>query len=233
MKPLIGLTPLYDSEHPNLWMRDTYQDILQQSGAIPVVLSFDSDPADVAAILRRLDGIVFTGGADVNPALYGQEKKPFCGENVERRDVLEKELFQQAYARDMPIMGICRGSQFINVMLGGTLYQDILTERPNSFDHRMRDHFDEISHWVEIQQDTPLFDVVGSATFPVNSIHHQGIRGLSPYLEPMALSTDGLVESFYAPAKRCVWGIQWHPEFAFKSEPRQREIVEAFVARCA
>ena len=232
MKPLLGITPVYDGERGREWLRVNYCDLFEEAGAIPLVLSFDIDRSDVEREVDVLDGIVFVGGADVDPSLYGERRVEECGDSSPKRDEFESLLFDVAHGKDKPIFGICRGCQFINVKLGGTLWQDISSQRPASYDHRMPDNYASASHLVEIIPDTPLHDAVHTTSFPVNSIHHQGIKAIANDLRAMAYATDGLVESVWEPGRTCVWGVQWHPEYAFREEPRQLDIARAFVGRC-
>ena len=129
MKPIIGLSPLYDDEKQGLWMRPGYLDVVYACGAIPLVLPFDSDAVDVEQMLSICDGLIMTGGADVNPRLYGEEPLSECGPLQPIRDELEYRLLDQAIEADMPILGICRESQILNVFLGGSLYQDLSSQK--------------------------------------------------------------------------------------------------------
>ncbi len=232
MKPIIGLSPLYDSERSCFWMRATYREVLVASGAVPIVLPYDPEPEDVERVLSVCDGLLLTGGADIQPSLYGQAPSEHLGPLQPKRDELDSVLFRTAYDWDMPVFGICRGMQFINVSLGGTLYQDLPTQKPQSYDHVMKSHYETPSHWVEILEETPLAEVVGQRTFPVNSIHHQAVHRLADGLAPMALSVDGLIEGVWDESRRFCMGVQWHPEFAWHEEPRQQKIMRAFVEAC-
>ena len=117
-KPIIGVTPLYDIERESIWMLPGYLEVLTACGGLPVILPLEADGTDPQQLVDMCDGILFTGGQDVAPALYGQEPLPLCGECHEGRDKLEQALFKAAFQADLPIFGICRGMQFINVMMG-------------------------------------------------------------------------------------------------------------------
>ncbi len=232
-KPVIGVTPLYDDAKRSIWMFPGYMNLLKACGALPVILPFTADPSDVSEILDGLDGLLLTGGHDVNPAIYGQSPLPACGPPHEGRDTLECLLFTQALERDMPVFGICRGLQFINVMMDGTLFQDLPSQHPSSLRHHMSPPYDRPIHTVDVVADSPLAQVVGTGTLKVNSYHHQGIDKLGEGLQTMAVAPDGLVESVCMPFHRFVWGVQWHPEFMWRKYPQQRAIVQAFVDVCS
>ena len=232
MKPIIGLSPLYDAEKRGLWMRPGYLDVLYACGAIPLVLPFDSDAVDVEQMLSICDGLILTGGADVNPRLYGEEPIEQCGELQPIRDELEYRLLDKALEEDMPLLGICRGSQILNVYLGGTLYQDLSTQLPGTFNHAMEPPFESLCHKVTLEKGEPLHEFMGEDELPVNSVHHQAIRRVAPELVPLARSFDGVVEGTWMPGKRFVWGVQWHPEWLWDVDERQKRIVQHFVDVC-
>lgn len=231
MKPIIGLSPLYDEEK-GLWMRPGYLDVLYACGAIPLVLPFDTDKVDVEQMLSICDGLLLTGGVDVNPSLYGEEPIPECGEIQDIRDRLEYRLMDQALEANMPVLGICRGSQILNVYLGGSLYQDLGTQLKASFNHTMCPPYETPCHRVTLEPGKPLRQLLGIDEIPVNSIHHQAIKRLAQSLEVMARSNDGVIEAVWMPGKRFVWGTQWHPEWIWRIDERQRSIVQRFVNEC-
>lgn len=230
-KPLIGVTPLYDNALESVWMIPGYLEVLSACGALPVILPFA--PADAALMAQECDGLLFTGGNDISPSLYEEEPDPACGELCPRRDELEYALLSEALNRDVPLLGICRGAQFINAALGGSLYQDIPSQMPAAVSHCMKSPYDRHWHKVSLMPDTPLSSLLKTTTLPVNSYHHQGIRELSFQLCPMAYSPDGLVEAFYHSSKTFTWGVLWHPEFLWQKDHDQRIIFQAFVDACS
>ena len=200
-KPIIGVTPLWDEEKKSYWMLPGSLEGVKEAGAIPVILPLTTNGADIAQLADLCDGFLFTGGQDVDPQLYGEAK---------------------------PILGICRGIQFLNAALGGTLYQDLPTEHPSEIGHSMKPPYDRMAHTVHIWPMTPLASLLGKTELEVNSCHHQAIRSLAPSLVEMARSTDDLIEAMYLPGKTFVWGVQWHPEMSLQEES-SRKIFEAFV----
>ncbi len=231
-KPVIGVTPLYDDERESIWMLPGYVDALKSYGALPLILPFTSSDADIAQLVDMCDGILFTGGHDVDPALYEERKSPKCGEVSTQRDKLEFALLQRALMIDLPVLGICRGAQFINVCLGGTLYQDIPSQLPSAVQHHMAPPYDRPCHEVSLVPGTPLYYLLKATKLQVNSYHHQGIRDLSFQLSPMAYASDSLIEAFYHPMKSFTWGVQWHPEFLWEKDGAQRQVFQAFVEAC-
>lgn len=229
-KKCIALSPLWDADDNRIWMRTTYPDAVRDSGGIPVILPLHSPAEDVVQILDLCDGLILTGGPDVHPKLFGEEVKPACGTICEARDTLEQTLYHHALQRDMPILGICRGIQTINVFQGGSLYQDLPTEHPSQVSHNSERPYDRVIHHVTLTG--PLRDLLGLERLGVNSIHHQAIRDLGADLEVMAVADDGVVEAVRHREKRFVWGVQWHPEFSFQVDENSRRIVKAFIDAC-
>lgn len=229
-KPIIGVTPLYDDERESVWMLPGYMQALTACDALPVILPFDS--GSIADIIDLCDGFLFTGGHDVSPELYNEQRLRECGAVNNDRDSLESELFRKAYEADMPVFGICRGIQLINALLGGALYQDLPTQLKSDIAHKMTPPYNREWHNVNIIKDTPLYDLLNIETMGVNSYHHQAIKVLSDKVKPMAASPDGIVEAIYCPHKLYIQAVQWHPEFSWKSDERQLKIVGSFVDAC-
>jgi len=227
-KPVIGVLPLYDKEKESLWMLPRYMDALEAAGAIPVMLPLTSDEESIRDLAALFDGFLFTGGPDVEPAMYGEEQKPTCGETCPARDVLEKLVFEAVLPLDKPILGICRGIQMLNVLLGGTLHQDIPTEVETELIHRQKAPYDQPSHEVTLVKGSPIHQLLGEDVIPVNSCHHQAIKDLAPGLTVMAAAADGVIEAVYHPEHRFFWAVQWHPEYSWRADNRSLEIIRAF-----
>ena len=229
MKPLIGITPLVDTGRESLWMLPGYMDGIAEAGGMPVMLPLTHDSADLAHLTTMCDGLLFTGGHDVSPYLYSATPSAECGECSDERDRMELLLLREAIRQDKAVMGICRGIQFINAALGGTLYQDLPTEHPSDVEHHMTAPYDRHVHNVSILPSTPLHSLLGITTLGVNSYHHQAIRTLATDLTAMATSTDGLVEAVYHNTMRYLRAYQWHPEFSYKTDEASRKIFADFV----
>ena len=211
-KPVIGICPLYDEKKESYWMLPGYMKMLEAAGAVPVMMPLTVAPGTLAYFLETCDGFLIPGGQDVSPELYGAEKLEFCGVNIPQRDEMDALILKEAIRRDKPVLGICRGHQLMNAVLGGTLYQDLPAQFGEAVCHRMTPPYDAQAHEVTLVAGTPLAELLGMEKLGVNSRHHQAIRALAPCLKPMAVAADGLVEAVYHPDCRFVWGLQWHPE---------------------
>ena len=231
MKPLIGLTPIVDAGRDSLWMLPGYMQGLEAVGGIGMMLPLTDDAAMLKDIVDRVDGLLLTGGNDVAPVLYGETKETFCGENDPRRDRLEARLIELALQADKPVFGICRGLQILNVVLGGTLYQDLKTQTGTEITHSMDKPYDRTVHEVNILPDTPLAALYRPGPLAVNSRHHQGIKGLAPALRAQAVASDGLIEAVYLPEYRFVQAVQWHPEHRWQTAESQ-SFLRSFVDAC-
>jgi len=227
-QPIIGVVPLWDEQLDSIWMVPGYMQGLEEAGAVPMILPLTASETALEKAANLFDGFLFTGGQDVNPKLYGHEKSPRCGEICDVRDKMETYIFREfVLKKNKSALGICRGIQFINAALGGTLYQDIPTELPSAINHS-KGHTESPAHNVRIVQGTPLHKLAGKESLEVNSSHHQGIKSLAKGLEVMATADDGLVEAVYMPERPDVWAVQWHPEHSLKDE-MSRKIFSAFV----
>jgi putative glutamine amidotransferase len=233
-RPVIGLAPLWDEEKDSLWMLPGYMDGIEQAGGLPVMLPLSTDKLMLEQICRSVDGLLFTGGQDVCPGLYGEEKSTCCGTICDKRDDMESLLFSiSVMSMDKPAFGICRGIQLFNVLLGGTLYQDLPAQYKGmpQLCHRQKPPYGMPDHRVTIGTGSPLHALLGTDTMAVNSCHHQGIRELSQELVCMAVAEDGLIEAVYVPCRRFVWAVQWHPEYSLHDE-NSRLLFEAFINAC-
>jgi putative glutamine amidotransferase len=229
MKPIIGVLPLWDEQKDSLWMLPGYLDGIALAGGIPVIFPFTSDEDDIARVMSGCGGFLLTGGHDVSPGVYGEEPLEGLVDCCEKRDVLEGIVLKRAIAEDRPVLGICRGIQFINAALGGTLYQDLPTQHPSDVIHRQQPPYDVPSHVVHVVPDSPLHRYLGTDMLRVNSSHHQAIKELAPGLEVMATSPDGLVEAVYMPGRSFIWAVQWHPERLFLRDQNNVKIFRALV----
>lgn len=228
-KPVIGILPLIDTEKESYWMLPGYVEGVKEAGGLPVILTFTKEQDDAKEMAQLCDGFIFTGGHDVSPEIYGEEKLPECAEISIERDTVEKLLLKEVLDMDKPVLGICRGLQFINAALGGTLYQDLKTYFPTDVIHRQKAPYDVPVHNVKIEEGTPFRDLFGKEEIEVNSCHHQAIKKLSDKAIVMAKAPDGLIEAFYLPDKKFVWATQWHPEYLHKVDENSKKIFKAFI----
>jgi putative glutamine amidotransferase len=211
-----------------------YMDGIEQAGGLPVMLPLTADKSALEQICRNVDGLLFTGGQDVSPDMYGEEKKEYCGEICTLRDEMESFLLTRfVMEMDKPAFGICRGIQFFNAFFGGTLYQDLITQQKTDkkLVHKQALPYDKPSHKVKIKEDSPLYALLRTDEIAVNSCHHQGVKELSRDLVCMATAEDDLVEAVYIPQKKFAWAIQWHPEYSLNDE-NSRKLFVAFINAC-
>lgn len=229
MKPIIGVVPLWDEGKQSQWMLPGYLKGIEAAGGVPVVLPLTEDSAEIRTLADLCGGFLFTGGPDVDPELYDREPSEKLGELCPARDKMESILFWEALKRKKPVFGICRGLQFFNAVLGGDLYQDIPTEHPSEVDHHQQPPYDKPAHEVKLIEGTPLRDLLGTDTLPVNSCHHQAVHTLADTLAPMAVAPDGVVEAVYMPGYPFCQAVQWHPEFFGTAHEPSQKLFAAFV----
>ena len=225
---IIGVTPLWDAERKSVWMLPDYLKGIKAAGGIPIVLPIDMTEADAAQIVETCDGFLFTGGQDVTPEVYGVKDDTIVPSP--ERDKLETLVLSKALQSDKAILGICRGLQFINVFLGGTLWQDLPSQHPSEIVHRQGKPYGVPTHKVMLSGDLQM--LLGKEILDVNTLHHQAVKDLSGELTPMAVAPDGLIEAARMVNKRFVWAVQWHPEYMFKTDPDSLALFSCFLEHC-
>jgi putative glutamine amidotransferase len=194
-------------------VNSAYVNSILAAGAVPLILPPAIGSARAMGALDGLDALLLTGGEDLDPSWYGAAPSPALGEVDRERDLFELALFAAARQRAMPILGICRGIQLINVALGGTLWQDLPAERPSAVAHERRDARSVRTHAISLEAGTRAATVLGCTTMDVNSFHHQGIRDLAAPLTASGWASDGLVEAVEgASGGSWLLAVQWHPE---------------------
>lgn len=231
MQPIIGMFTEINNEKDTR-IQYQYAKILEDGGGLPILFPYTEKEATLEKFIAFCDGFVFTGGADVNPNRYGEEKKPTCGEIQYYRDEVEFAAFKKVIQTAKPILAICRGMQLVNVALGGTLFQDLDSERPSDMLHRDKAQKYELSHDVQILENTPLSTLIKAPRMQANSFHHQAVKRLAQGLEIMAVADDGVIEAVYAPDRTFLRAYQWHPERLAEKDKQNALIFEEFVEAC-
>ncbi|MBB6098877.1 putative glutamine amidotransferase [Deinobacterium chartae] len=201
-----------------------YAEAVARAGGLPVFLPVL--PGTAAAHVHYLDGLLLSGGVDVDPYLYGEAPRRGLGEVDFERDAFERELYAAAREAAVPVLGICRGMQLINVLEGGTLCQHLPDHPEYWADHAQVARPPALAHEVTLRPGTQLFARHGQ-TLRVNSHHHQGVKDLAPTLVASATAPDGLIEAFEAPG---LLAVQWHPELLFENHPEHLMPFETLVA---
>ncbi len=236
--PVIGITvntqPPRESRPAQFILAETYVNSVMRAGGAPVLIPTSLTGDGLAALFAKLDGILFTGGSDLDPALFAGQPHPRVYDIDPARDAQELWLARAAAAQNKPFLGICRGIQSINVALGGTLFTDIADQKPNALRH---DYFpdlprDLLAHEVTVTAGSRLASILGSEVVKVNSLHHQGIQQIAPGFTPVAFAPDGLVESLELQAHPFGLAVQWHPE-CLPQYAEQRALFAAFVQAAA
>ncbi len=228
--PLIGVTPLWDAVRQSVWMLPDYLDGIKAAGGLTIVLPLDLSDEDANRIVETCNGFLFTGGQDVSPSLYGMKDATGTIVSSPERDQLESLLLSKALEADKPVLGICRGLQFINAFLGGTLWQDLPSQHPSEIVHRQGKPYGVPTHQVQLSGD--LQTLLGKDFLEVNTLHHQAVKYLGNGLIPMAVAPDGVIEAAQLMGKRFVWAVQWHPEYLFRTDKDSLAIFSHFVENC-
>jgi putative glutamine amidotransferase len=241
-QPLIGVSPnAFPAEDRKFYKNKPleYGDAsiataVRGAGGLPMMLyraGADSPEALAAhadALVARVDALVLTGGADVSPGMYGEEALNPAWVGDPDRDRWEMALYRAALSHQVPVLGVCRGAQLINVAEGGSLWQDLATLRDGSKVHRSQELYDGLSHDVSVVEGTELFALFGDDTHHVNSVHHQGLKAVPDHLRVIATSPDGVAEAIERAGTPWVLGVQWHPEW-MQDRPAQRRIFERLI----
>ncbi|HEC22211.1 MAG TPA: gamma-glutamyl-gamma-aminobutyrate hydrolase family protein [Chloroflexi bacterium] len=238
-RPLIGISlaahRLADSETGGsvLRVRPTYAHAVAVAGGTPVLIPLYVGAETLRSIYERLDGIVLSGGGDVDPSYYGAERSPYTVRVNRERDEVELQLTRWACAEDKPLLAICRGIQVLNVALGGTLIQDIRDEISGALRHDANSDvwFERPAHTITLTDGSRLQRALGVGEGPleVNSLHHQALKDVATALDVVARASDGIVEGVEMPERRFIVGVQWHPETLVDEHPPMRRLFEALV----
>jgi putative glutamine amidotransferase len=236
-RPTIGITPDFaaadaQATPPRYELKVAYADAVLRAGGLPWVVPYSEEPAVVDAYLEQMAGLVVTGGAfDIPPEAYGDAPRAGLGALKEGRTRFETALVKGALARQLPILGVCGGMQLLNVVLGGTLVQDIALEWPGATEHEQKHDRTQPQHPVEVKAGTLLAECVGQGQLMVNSTHHQAVRALGAGVVASAAALDGIVEALEAPAHPFALGVQWHPELLIQSMPVHLGVYQLLVGR--
>ena len=235
-RPVIGITASHDTEHDKLFINSVYLRAIRNAGGIPMIFPMEVMENDLRDLVTLTDGVLFTGGDDIHPFLYGEETDAKCGNVSQPRDSMEMALVPLVMEFGKPIFGICRGIQILNTAMGGTLYQDIPSQFKSelSIAHRQPFAYKVPSHTVDITPGTLLSRILGEehASIAVNSMHHQAIKDVAPGLEVCGYAPDKMIEAVYAPDYPFLLGVQWHPEHLTTSQPDAAKLFAAFVDAC-
>ena len=236
-RPLIGITassiehrgPAYGEVYT---LTRKYAEGVWLAGGVPVIVPYNLDDEALQVLVDRLDGLLLSGGGDIDPAIYGEPPHPATTEIEAERDRVELMLARWGVDKDMPFLAICRGIQVLNVALGGSLVQDIPSQVPDALEHSFDRGMVERAyhaHPVTIAAESRLAQVMQTELAQTNSWHHQAIRQPGRNLKVTAHAPDGVIEAVEVPGRRFAIGVQWHPEWLFEDQPEHRRLFEELV----
>ena len=238
--PLIGITCRADTTtgvypgRPINVQTDSYINAVLQAGGLPILIPVQIQGELLETLFRQVDGLIFSGGGDIDPTLYGETPQlDNLNEIQPARDTLEIKLMQLATQAGKPFFAICRGIQVMNVANGGSLWQDVARQKPQAIRH---DYFhgdaqprDYLAHEVTLEPSSLLGKILETDRLPVNSLHHQGVKRAAPPLRAVGYAADGLVEVLEARDHPFGLGVQWHPEELVANQETARKMFAAFV----
>lgn len=232
MKPVIGITSNVEFDLKHTLSNDYLQAVIN-AGGIPFVIPIGVEN-DVRQIAEKLDGLVLSGGGDIDPTLFGEEPHQKLGSISPGRDSSEMALIQRFLEIDKPILAICRGIQILNIAAGGDMFQDIHSQTDNELiqhsQNATRYHY---SHYVKVEKNSLLENIAGQTKFKVNSFHHQAVRNVATPFIVSARASDGIIEAIESPQHKFVLGVQWHPEpLALNEDNISKAIFKRFIDSC-
>jgi putative glutamine amidotransferase len=231
MYPVVGIT--MDQDEKRYYINQDYVQSILQAGGVPLLIPFMENSIVLQKIVDQCDGLMLSGGEDVDPFLYGEEPLPEIGKIVPERDQIEINVLDLFVKQRKPILAICRGCQLVNVAFGGDLYQDIPCQIPSAINHSQKAPRGYPTHSIAVEKESLLYQMMGQDTLLVNSYHHQSIKTLASSLLATAVSKDGVIEAMESKQYPFLLGVQWHPEgMAILQNKSAKMIFSTFVEAC-
>lgn len=236
MRPIIGITPSLETNESKIYTPTSYPKAIIAAGGTPFFFNFTRDDEMIEQYAAMVDGVVFSGGDDVNPASYGEEQLWGCGDVCPLRDDFEIKLLKVLVEKypEKPVLGICRGAQVLNVAMGGTLYQDLRSQAEGCIRHQQQQSSHYASHKASVTEGSRLHAIYGSTDVMVNSFHHQAVKDVGEGLVVTARASDGVVEGLEKPDHPYFIAVQWHPERQVEGphHPEHKPLFKSFVDAC-
>lgn len=229
MQPVIGITCSLDQNTDRSYLTQYYVRAVEAAGGVPVALPVLKNISLGSHQLAKVDGLLLSGGVDVDPAYFQEEPQPWLGEITPERDWYEIELVSQAFEQKMPILAICRGMQVLNIAAGGNVYQDISRGFKNPLKHNQQAPRWYPTHRLDVESGTRLAEILQSESLRVNSFHHQAVKHVAPGFAASARSSDGVIEAIERTGEVFNVGVQFHPECMWERDPKLLELFKALV----
>jgi putative glutamine amidotransferase len=235
-KPIIGITASFEEQHKIVITRH-YSDWILRVGGLPMIIPYVEDTDVIRGYIDEIDGLLLSGGGDIDPTLFGEEPHPGLGNITPERDKLEVSLSQEMMKRNKPILAICRGAQILNIAAGGTMYQDIHLQFPSENRYQLLQHSQHAPTWhpthhVEIEQGSQLHRILGMDQCKTNSFHHQAIKDPAPGFSIVGKSKDRIIEAIESKEHYYIIGVQWHPECKNAEDQVSERLFSSFVQAC-
>ena len=233
MRPIIGITctsTASSGSSTNHGIGASYINAIEHVGGTPILLPLVRQDSCIADFLSMIDGLLLSGGVDVDPFFYGEEPKPKMGRIDVSRDYVESWLITRAIEMNLPILGICRGIQMLNVAAGGTLYQDLSMSSNPVLKHRQMAPGSHATHTIHVREGSRLMDILKHSKFRVNSFHHQAVKDAAPGFVVTASTRDGIIEAIEDTRHDFVVGVQFHPELMWENTPPIMTLFATFVS---
>lgn len=231
-KPIVGVTSHVELDYKHSLANDYLQSVIQ-AGGLPIILPIEID-SYVEQLVDIIDGLVVTGGGDIDPMLFNEEPHQNLGMISPGRDSFEVAMIQKTLNANKPILAICRGIQILNIALGGDMYQDIYSQiEKNLLQHSQKATRSHLAHYVTAKEDSLLATIADKLTFKVNTYHHQAVRHVPYPLAVTGIASDGVIEAIESTEHEFVLGVQWHPEaLAVNGDEIAQRIFSRFIESC-
>ncbi|TYB31553.1 MAG: gamma-glutamyl-gamma-aminobutyrate hydrolase family protein [Candidatus Mcinerneyibacterium aminivorans] len=238
-KPVIGITSSLLIEknykfpgYKRIYINKDYLDSIILSEGIPLIIPVTSTKEMLENYISQIDGLLLSGGVDIDPARYGENPYPELGEINPDKDNLDFTILNLALEKDIPVLGICRGMQVLNIYYEGTLYQDVSQNKEYILQHYQNEPDPSLlGHFVNVEENSKLFEIVKNKKFRVNSYHHQFIKYHSKKMRISAKSDDNAIEAIETDDDKFIIGVQWHPERIYHQSPESKVLFDNFVKK--
>jgi putative glutamine amidotransferase len=213
----------------------SYLRAVELAGAVPLLIPITQQETTLREIYGHIHGLLLVGGVDIQPQRYHEQPHPALGKTDPKRDWVELVVASWALSDGLPILGICRGIQLLNIIFGGTLWQDVGAQASDTIEHNFHPGYayNRLSHSVHLERHSRLAEVFGDLEVQVNSLHHQAVKVVGKGLSVTARAPDGIVEGLEGSNTAWVTAVQWHPEWLLEDDPRMKRLFETFVVRCS